>query len=132
MTKGKAPVPQIEQDNTAQPNKQSQAPAGEPKIRVDVSADTADTIDAVDADEHPSEGDLKSSLIALFVGHEHAILGGIAGLVIAFLMFTIGFWKTLFITLLVVVGVAIGQLIDGDPKIINVLRRFIDALRSDD
>lgn len=132
MTKGKAPVPQIEQDNQAQSNKKSEAPASEPKIRVDVSADAADASDTVDVVERPDEGDLKTSLIALFVGHEHAILGGLAGLVIAFLMFTIGFWKTLFITLLVAVGVAIGQLIDGDPKIINVLRRLIGALRSDD
>ena len=132
MAKGKAPVPQIEQDSPTQANKQSEAPTSEPKIRVDVSADTTDAADAVDVAERPGEGDLKTSLIALFIGHEHAILGGLAGLAIAFLMFTIGFWKTLFITLLVAVGVAIGQLIDGDPKIINVLRRLIGALRSDD
>ena len=58
-------------------------------------------------------------------GHEHAVLGGIAGLVIALLIFLVGIWQTVFVTLLVCAGVAFGQYLDGDPKIINLLRRFL-------
>lgn len=58
-------------------------------------------------------------------GHEHALLGGLAGLLIALLIFVVGFWQTVFITLLVFVGIALGQYLDGDPKIINLLRRLI-------
>lgn len=59
-----------------------------------------------------------------FPGHENAFWGGVAGLVIALLVFVVGITKTLIVALLVVVGVAVGQLADGDPKIINALRRF--------
>ena len=58
-------------------------------------------------------------------GHEHAVLGGLFGLVFAVLFFVIGFWQTLLVALLVFIGIAFGQYLDGDPKIINFIRRAL-------
>lgn len=64
-----------------------------------------------------------------FAGHEHAFWGGVVALVIVLLVFAIGFWRVLFIALAVLVGVAIGQLLDGDPKLINAVRSLLDSDR---
>lgn len=66
-------------------------------------------------------------LHATFPGHENAAFGGICGLVVAVLVFVIGFWQTLFITLCVLVGVAVGQYADGNPKVV----RFVSKLFQD-
>lgn len=57
-----------------------------------------------------------------FPGHRNAFWGGVAGLVVALLVFAIGILRTLLIALLVVAGVAVGQVADGDPRILNALR----------
>ena len=57
-----------------------------------------------------------------FPNSRHAVLGGLAGLVVAIMLFTIGILKTLVILVLVVVGVACGQYLDGDPKIIRMVQ----------
>lgn len=57
-----------------------------------------------------------------FPGHEHAVTWGFVGFLVAILFFIIGFWRTLVVLLLVFVGVTFGQVLDGDPKIINTLR----------
>lgn len=64
-----------------------------------------------------------------FPGHEHAILGGLCGVLAAVLIFVVGFWQTLFVALLAVVGVALGQYLDGDPKLVNLVRRLISEGR---
>lgn len=73
---------------------------------------------------------LRQWLTQTFPGHENAVLFGFLGFIIAILIFIIGFWRTLFIALVVVVGVAIGQQLDGDPKIINAIRNLIRENRS--
>lgn len=55
----------------------------------------------------------------------HAVVGGLCGLLVAVMLFTIGLLKTLVIAVLVTVGVAIGQFADGDPKLVNLLRDLI-------
>ncbi|MCR9037129.1 DUF2273 domain-containing protein [Tractidigestivibacter montrealensis] len=59
-----------------------------------------------------------------FPGHENAFLGGVCGLVVAIVMAAIGFWRTLLLVLLVLIGVAIGQQADGDPKILRALGKI--------
>ena len=59
-----------------------------------------------------------------FPGHENAFLGGVCGLIVAIVMAAIGFWRTLLLVLLVLIGVAIGQQADGDPKILRVLGKL--------
>ena len=68
----------------------------------------------------------------MFPGNEHAVYGGIAGLVMAIMIFVVGFWQMLFVSALIVVGVALGQALDGDPKIIRTVRRLISALQGSD
>lgn len=62
-----------------------------------------------------------------FPGHENAFWGGVAGLVIALLVFWVGVFRALAIAALVFIGVALGQVADGDPKIINLIRRFFTS-----
>lgn len=62
-----------------------------------------------------------------FPGHENAFWGGVLGALLAVLIFWVGPVRALGVALLVVVGVAFGQVADGDPKIINLLRRFFTS-----
>lgn len=64
-----------------------------------------------------------------FPGREHAFWGGVIALVVAVLVFAIGLPRMLFICLLVVVGVAIGQIADGDPKIIRAITSLFNSDR---
>ncbi len=61
----------------------------------------------------------------IFPGHGNAILWGVIGFLAALLIFLLGFWRTLFIAFLVLVGVAFGQYLDGDPKIVRALMNLI-------
>lgn len=60
-----------------------------------------------------------------FPHSRYAVLGGLAGLVVALLLFWIGVLKTLVIVVLVVVGVAIGQYLDGDPRLIRIVQGLV-------
>lgn len=62
-----------------------------------------------------------------FPGHENALWGGVAGLAIALLVFWVGVFRALAVAVLVFIGVALGQVADGDPKIINLIRRFFTS-----
>lgn len=62
-------------------------------------------------------------------GHGNAVVYGTLGFIAAILIFWLGFWQTIFIAFLVLVGVAFGQYLDGDPKII---RAFMRLIRSSD
>lgn len=62
-----------------------------------------------------------------FPGHENAFVGGACGLLAILLIYTIGLGKTLLIALFLVGGIAIGQIFDGDPKIIRAIRHLIEA-----
>lgn len=57
--------------------------------------------------------------------NRHAVAGGLCGLLVAILIFTIGIDKTLVIVVLVTVGVACGQFLDGDPKLARMVRSLL-------
>lgn len=61
-----------------------------------------------------------------FPGHEHAFYGGVLGLVVAILFILLDFWVTLEIVIFSVAGVAIGQLFDGNPRIIRAIRSLFE------
>lgn len=146
MTKAKAPVPQIDQTPerplaeepldrrvVAPESSQPSDGAGEGPGRPDAPDAGTQAADATPSDARPT-GETRVPagtrspmewLRATFPGHEHAFLGGLCGLLVAVLVFVLGFWETLFVSLLVVVGVALGQYVDGDPKIIRALRRLL-------
>ena len=65
-----------------------------------------------------------------FPGHENAFYGAILALIVALLVFIIGVWRTLLLVVLIVVGIAIGQVFDGNPKIINAIRGLFESDRS--
>lgn len=60
-----------------------------------------------------------------FPGHEKAFWGGVCGLLCALAFFAIGLWRTLVVVALVTAGVAAGQVLDGDPRIVDALRRLL-------
>lgn len=83
------------------------------------------------ASDAPAEGPsrcpaslMASSLRESLRGHEHAFLGGVAGLVVAVAIYAVGIVPTLVTLALVALGVALGQLADGDPKLIELVRRL--------
>lgn len=55
--------------------------------------------------------------------HRNTVLFGLIGLVAALLVLFLGFWRTVVIAAFVLVGVIIGQALDGDNGIINFFRR---------
>lgn len=64
-------------------------------------------------------------LAETFPNSRHAVLGGLCGLLVAILLFTIGLIKTLVVVVLVLAGVAAGQFLDGDPKIARALQSLL-------
>lgn len=69
-------------------------------------------------------GRLRGWVTNTFPGHEHAFWGGVCGLLAAILFFVIGLWRALVVVVLVTLGVAVGQAIDGDARIVRTLRRL--------
>ena len=158
MAKPKVPMAQIEsapkpaadeQERTvAQPAaeparpqaapKQAQAKAAKPKMKIADEPEPQPEPESEQTHETAPAGDAQASSIAelarsqskqLLAEHFHAVVGGLCGLVAALLIFVIGFWQTLFVSLLVFVGVALGQYLDGDPKIVNLIRQFLSEGR---
>lgn len=62
-----------------------------------------------------------------FPGHAGAFWGGVCGLLAAVCLFVLGIFKTVVIAALVLVGVAVGQFADGDPKLVNLVRRLFSG-----
>lgn len=60
-------------------------------------------------------------------GHGNEIFFGLVGFLAAVLFFVVGFWQTLAIVLLVIVGVAFGQWVDGKPTILNAVKRLFTS-----
>lgn len=102
-------------------------------VEQDPSADPAPEPDPAPASEPFSLAGSASRLRAwfkrAFPGHEHAVIFGAAGLAAAILIFVLGVWRTLVIALFVTAGVAVGQIADGDPKILHAIRRFLSDRR---
>lgn len=152
MTKPKMPMTHIEGADEQQPTDATQAqqpdatPAGAANdasqkakkgasIHIDTSAPQDDPAYSQSgqkpAGQKPTQG-IYAWCSKIAPGHEHALIGGVCGLVIALLIYVVGFWRTLFVCLLVFVGAAIGQYLDGDPKILSFIRRVIAAGGGDD
>lgn len=75
---------------------------------------------------HPVEA-VQGWIHATFPGHENAVLCGFAGFLIALLLFIIGFWATLLLVVCITIGVAIGQELDGDPKIVTFFKNLLGS-----
>lgn len=60
-------------------------------------------------------------------GHGNEIFFGVVAFIAAILIFWIGFFPALFIALLVIIGVAFGQWIDGRPTILNAVKSLFKS-----
>jgi len=86
------------------------------------------TTDGATCDKAPQRGAcarFSSWFSSAFPHSRNAVIGGVCGLVVALLLFTIGLFKTLVIAVLVTIGVACGQYADGDPKLVNLVRELM-------
>ncbi|WP_082420173.1 DUF2273 domain-containing protein [Lagierella massiliensis] len=61
-----------------------------------------------------------------FKFHWNEFKYGLTGLIIAILFLTLGFWRTILIILLVLLGKMIGQVKDNNPRILFFLRRMFN------
>lgn len=68
---------------------------------------------------------LKEVLISIYKNNRGKVIGTIAGLLIAVLMLIIGFFRTLFIVLLMLLGYYIGKKIDNKESIVEVIERIL-------
>ena len=103
-------------------------PEPAPTPRPDAQAVAAAPSEVTAREEAPQPGAWTrlSTWFATTVPHSrNAVLGGICGLVVALLLFSVGLLKTLVIALLVTIGVACGQYADGDPKLVNLVRELM-------
>lgn len=106
------------------------APEPEPVLtpRPDAQAVAAAPSEVTAREEAPQPGAwtrLSTWFATTFPHSRNAVLGGICGLVVALLLFSVGLLKTLVIALLVTIGVACGQYADGDPKLVNLVRELM-------
>lgn len=68
---------------------------------------------------------LKEVLIGIYKNNKGKVIGTAAGLLVAVLMLIIGFFKTLFIVLLMLLGYYIGKKIDNKESIVEVIERIL-------
>lgn len=125
-----APAKAKEAPSTPKPKPKTKvAPAEKPAGSKAAAKDVGSAKPAGEATQAKSVRGVAKSFSKFAPGHENAVLGGIVGLVVAILMFAIGFWHTLFVSVMVAAGVALGQYLDGDPRIVNLIRRIIAEFR---
>lgn len=134
MAKSKPPVARIEETPTEPETLREEASAVEesaaaPKAaqakKAQAKATRAKAPEPTAESEAGGRMGLTGLVAQVFPGHEHAVIGGISGLLVAVLFFLLGFWRTVLVCLLVFCGVAIGQYLDGDPRIVNLVRRAL-------
>ena len=58
-------------------------------------------------------------------GHSNAVIFGVLGVLVALLIFWVGFFQALFVALMATTGVAFGQWLDGDPRIVNAIKHLL-------
>lgn len=130
------PKPRVEsEDSTERTETAPQQGTGPARNNQQAAGQAATSSDGTSGTNHTvhfsqAVSSARSWVARTFPGHENAVLFGFLGFLVALLVFIIGFWQTLFIALVVLVGVAIGQKLDGDPKIINAVRRFVRENRN--
>lgn len=124
-----------ESDKSPKPKVELGTPVPAPKTQTEGKAGDAGGKDGAAKGPQPSGASSAGSAQAgfsrvsawvgkTFPGHENAFWGGVFGLVAAVVLLAFGILKTLVVVVLVVAGIAVGQLADGDPKLIRALQRL--------
>lgn len=76
---------------------------------------------------------MKNSRFRAFLSrHLFCIVGALAGLVLAILLFTVGLWKTLLLLVLVGVGLYIGWRIDNKADVPQIINRILNEEKQED
>lgn len=65
---------------------------------------------------------VRSTIEGVFPGKSNTVLFGVIGLIAALLLLSVGFWRMLIISIFVFIGVAVGQTLDGNPKLLNWIK----------
>ena len=99
-------VHQVEKDEESTPRSAEQSPSPTGALHGDAAGDGV-------ADSQNGVGKASAWVSRTFPGHENAFLGGVCGVLVAIVM-----------AVLVLIGVAIGQQADGDPKILRALGKL--------
>ena len=77
------------------------------------------------ADNNNQNGqDSTQQLINIFKAFKWRIIGFLAFLLIAILFLTLGFWKTILIIILCLIGIGIGYMKDRTQDFLNFLNRW--------
>ena len=77
------------------------------------------------ADNNNQNGeDSTQQLINIFKAFKWRIIGFLAFLIIAILFLTLGFWKTILIIVLCLIGIGIGYIKDRTQDFLNFLNRW--------
>ena len=77
------------------------------------------------ANNHNQNGqDSTQQLINIFKAFKWRIIGFLAFLLIAILFLTLGFWKTILIIVLCLIGIGIGYIKDRTQDFMNFLNRW--------
>ncbi|QLK86573.1 DUF2273 domain-containing protein [Staphylococcus sp. 17KM0847] len=73
-----------------------------------------------------SQGDQASNeqIIALLKSYKWRIMGFFTFLLIAILFLTLGFWKTILIIILCLIGIGVGYIKDRTQDFLNLLNRL--------
>lgn len=124
--------PKTTVESTVEPAEAADKRTAAQDKKATVAVDTADAPAATEGgDKGGSFASVRSNVSSWlqgnFPGHENAFIGGACGLLAILLIYTIGLGKTLLIALFLVAGIAIGQIFDGDPKIIHAIQHLFEA-----
>ncbi len=121
----KAPRAKVEAEESQQYQDERREASGTPSAQQDAASTSEPHESSAGTQGAQSTVNRASAWVSrTFPGHENAFLGGVCGLIVAIVMAAIGFWRTLLLVLLVLIGVAIGQQADGDPKILRALGKI--------
>ncbi|WP_245579118.1 DUF2273 domain-containing protein [Atopobium fossor] len=105
-----------------------------PQIDMDTShgAATSDGFNMEDAKQSVKNAAHKATtwLEDTFPGKSNAVFFAICGLLAAIAFIAIGFWRSMLLIVFVISGYAFGQSIDGNPTIINSIKRALKDLFS--
>jgi uncharacterized membrane protein len=67
----------------------------------------------------------REKIIEILERHQGKIIGSLIGFLVSVVMLTIGFFKTLFITICIIIGYYFGKKIDNRESIAELLDRIL-------
>ena len=69
----------------------------------------------------------KDKLMVFFIAHQGKIIGALIGFFIGIFLLTLGFFKTLILSLCIMIGYYLGKKIDNKEDIIQFIERLLNS-----